>query len=204
MTAGRQIVSQSQEWCTPKKYVDAVRTFFGGSIELDPCSNGHSIVKAKVEYKLPKKDGLKNSWDFQTIYVNPPYGRAKNSMYSIYDWLEKCAFAHAEFGSEVLALVPVATNTSHWKEFVFGNASAVCFLADTRLKFLVDGSEDNKGAPMSCCLIYWGVNFSEFQRVFSKHGAVVPVKDAYKEKVLEVLPVRKKSSAKGRNLEMTH
>lgn len=179
MTAGRQNISQSQDWCTPRKYVETIRVFFGGMIDLDPCSNKFSIVDAHTEYKLPKKDGLKESWDFDTVFVNPPYGRAKNSQTSIYDWFEKCYEAHKEYGSEVLALVPVATNTSHWKEFVFGKARAVCFLSDTRLKFLVNGSEDNKGAPMSCCMIYWGKHFDKFLNHFSDHGAVVPVKQAY-------------------------
>ena len=182
MTAGRQIISQTQEWGTPPKYVKAVHRFFGSSPDLDPCSNKSSIVKAKVEYILPQKNGLKESWDYRTIYVNPPYGRAKKSSSSIYDWLKLCAIAHQQYGSEVLALVPVATNTAHWKEFVFGNAHAVCFLADTRLKFLVDGSEDNKGAPMSCCMIYWGQDLKRFQKVFSEFGAIVSVKTAYQAK----------------------
>jgi len=74
MTAGRKVVSNVKDWGTPKKYVDAVRECFGGRISLDPCSNRFSIVHAKVEYMLPKHDGLKEPWDFPTIYVNPPYG----------------------------------------------------------------------------------------------------------------------------------
>lgn len=179
MTAGRQVISQSQEWCTPPKYTEAIKRFFGKQVDLDPCSNKYSIVNAKTEYRLPKNDGLKLSWNFETIYVNPPYGRAKDSEYSIYDWLEKCFEAYESYGSEVLALVPVATNTKHWKDFVFGKAAAVCFLSDTRLKFLVNGSVDNKGAPMSCCMIYWGKNLAKFQEIFTELGAVVPVKNAY-------------------------
>ena len=74
MSAGRTVNAQNQSWGTPKKYVDAVKRFFGGNISLDPCSNEFSIVNAIVEYRLPNKDGLKESWNFPTIYVNPPYG----------------------------------------------------------------------------------------------------------------------------------
>ncbi|MFA6922574.1 MAG: hypothetical protein WC216_12090, partial [Gallionella sp.] len=63
MTAGRTLNTVSQEWGTPEKYVQAVREFFGGQIDLDPCSNKYSIVQAKVEYKLPIHDGLKVSWN---------------------------------------------------------------------------------------------------------------------------------------------
>lgn len=173
MTAGRNVNSQSVDWCTPVKYVNAVRDVFGGEIALDPCSNEWSIVGADVEYQLPHTDGLRESWGFPTIYVNPPYGADKMAGTTIRHWLSRCAEAHSRHDSEVLALVPVATNTRHWKEYVWGNATAVCFLYDTRLRFLVEGKDEGKGAPMSCAMIYWGDNFEHFFEVFTQFGAVV-------------------------------
>ncbi len=177
MTAGRKINSTSQDWGTPAKYVNAVRKFFGGRVDLDPCSNDRSIVHAEREYQLPEHDGLHESWDFPTIYVNPPYGIDKQRGTSIKMWLRKCAMAHKEFNSQVLALVPVATNTGHWKNYVFGQAACLCFLYDTRLKFLVNGENGGKGAPMSCAMIYWGENFDRFFSVFSAFGAVVDLRN---------------------------
>jgi hypothetical protein len=156
MTAGRTVTSLSQDWCTPPNYAAAIREFFGGSVHLDPCSNRHSIIKAKVEYALPKHDGLRESWNFPTIYVNPPYGADRERKTTIKNWLQRCAEAHDKHHAEVLALVPVATNTKHWKLFVWGAATGVAFLYDTRLKFLVDGRNGGKGAPMSCAMVYWG------------------------------------------------
>ncbi len=180
MTAGRTLNTLSQHWGTPEKYVDAVREFFGGHIDLDPCSNEYSIVHAKTEYRLPMHDGLRESWDFPTIYINPPYGIDKERGTSIKRWLHRCATANKEHRSEVLALVPVATNTGHWKNYVFGKATGVCFLYDTRLKFLVNGQNGGKGAPMSCAMVYWGKNYNKFLTIFSKFGAVIdfrPLKD---------------------------
>jgi hypothetical protein len=77
----------------------------------------------------------------------------------------------------VLALVPVATNTSHWKEYVWGRATAVCFLYDTRLKFLENGNNVGKGAPMACAMVYWGSDYVRFSEVFLKHGAVVDLRE---------------------------
>lgn len=176
MSAGRTLNTLSQEWGTPDKYVDAVRQFFGGKIDLDPCSNRHSIVHASVEYQLPRHDGLRESWDFPKIYVNPPYGIDKERGTSIKKWLLRCATAHKEHNSEVLALVPVATNTGHWKKYVFSVATGVCFLYDTRLKFLVNGKNGGKGAPMSCAMIYWGKDFQKFLSAFSKFGAVIDLR----------------------------
>lgn len=177
MTAGRKVVGQNQDWGTPRKYVDAVREFFGGTINLDPCSNHYSIVNARVEYCLPIHDGLRDSWNFPTIYVNPPYGIDREHGTTIKDWLRKCEEAHRLYKSEVIALVPVATNTSHWKKYVYGKATAVCFLFDTRLRFLVNGKDAGKGAPMSCAMIYWGRNFEHFSEVFMCFGAVVNIEN---------------------------
>ena len=174
MTAGRNNAeSLSQHWCTPPKYVNAIREFFCGSIGLDPCSNEHSIVHAELEYFLPDTDGLSASWNIPTIFVNPPYGRDKYRNTSIKDWLRKCSQAHSQYKSEVLALVPVATNTRHWKEYVFGAATAVAFLYDTRLRFMENGHCDGKGAPMSCAMVYWGDEYDRFEEIFIRFGAVV-------------------------------
>lgn len=183
MTAGRRQATKSQDWGTPQKYVDIVRAFFGGDIDLDPCSNRHSIVRAKIEYSLPEQNGLCNDWcHYRNIYVNPPYGRDKIRGTSIADWLKKCDRTHKTAFSEILALVPVATNTKHWKQHVFGSAMAVSFLHDTRLKFLINGKEEGKGAPMACAIVYWGIAFGRFYKYFGPPiGAVADLR-ALKEK----------------------
>ena len=159
MTAGRKVNTLSQSWCTPPKYVNAIKKFWNGTIDLDPCSNEYSIVKAITEFKLPEIDGLKEEWNFKTIYVNPPYGADRERGTTIKDWLGKC--------------VLVAPNTTHWKKFIFGKADAICFLYDTRLRFLVDGIDSGKGAPMACCIIYWGKRYNSFFEHFIEFGAVI-------------------------------
>jgi hypothetical protein len=176
MTAGRTVNAQSQNWCTPRKYVEAVKRVFRGDIDLDPCSNAHSLVHAATQYILPQHDGLRESWNFRRIYVNPPYGADRTRGTTIKHWLRRCAEAHRRFGSEVLALVPVAPNTSHWKEFVWSKAAGVCFLYDTRLRFLVNGKDTGKGAPMACAMVYWGGSFDRFLDVFAEFGAVVDIR----------------------------
>jgi hypothetical protein len=173
MTAGRTVNSLSVDWCTPEKYVESVRKMFEGEISFDPCSNEYSIVHAETELMLPDQDGLKVRWDFPTIYVNPPYGADRDRGTTIKHWIARCANAHDLFGSEVLALIPVATNTRHWKDYIWGRAASVCFLYDTRLRFLVQGKDEGKGAPMACAMVYWGTQQNKFFKIFIKHGAVV-------------------------------
>lgn len=176
MTAGRTVNSMSQEWGTPQKYVDAVKRVYGGIIDLDPCSNKYSIVHAKTEYRLPKHDGLRESWNYGRIYVNPPYGADRERGSTIKMWIYRCAEAHKTYESEVLALIPVAPNTVHWKNYIWGRAASVSFLYDTRLRFLVNGKDEGKGAPMACAMVYWGKNYDKFFEVFIEFGAVVDLR----------------------------
>ncbi len=181
MSAGRKVITDNKDWGTPSKYVEAVKAFFEGQIDLDPCSNDWSIVNAKVEYRLPNHDGLKESWNYKNIFVNPPYGKDQRRGTGIKIWIQRCEMAHRTHASEVLALVPVAVNTAHWKQFIFGKARSVCFLADTRLKFLVNGNDGGKGAPMACCMVYWGNDHERFRKIFIKYGAVVPLEELQKQ-----------------------
>lgn len=183
MTAGRTINTLSQHWGTPEKYIEAVKRVFGGSIDLDPCSNEYSLVETSVEYSLPLQDGLKESWNFPTIFVNPPYGIDQERGTSIKHWLYRCAAAHSHHDAEVIALVPVATNTGHWKKYVFGRATAVCFLYDTRLRFLIDGRDEGKGAPMSCAMVYWGRAYDTFYDIFIQHGAVIDLRPLHSKQI---------------------
>jgi hypothetical protein len=183
MSAGRKINTQSQNWGTPLKYIKAVKDVLGGHIDLDPCSNEYSLVNAELEYRLPDQDGLKNSWDYHTIYVNPPYGIDKTRGTTIKNWLAKCAQAYEEYNSEVLALIPIAANTAHWKKYIFTKAKSICFLYDTRLKFLENGIDTGKGAPMACAMIYWGNNPHKFYEVFIDHGAVVDISNLIGEHI---------------------
>ena len=149
MSAGRKNNSDKKDWNTPPKYIIPIKEFFGGDIELDPCSNYHSLVFAKTNLLYPEKNGLIEKWDsYKTIFINPPYGRSEGT--SLYDWFKKSL----ETEGEIIFLVPVATNTKHFKEIVFKKYNVICFLSDTRLRFYNNGIEDKKGAPMACCLCY--------------------------------------------------
>ena len=108
--------------------------------------------------------------------MNPPYGADRARGTTIKNWLRRCADAQETYGAEVLALIPIASNTSHWKKYVWGKAAAVCFLYDTRLKFWENGADGGKGAPMACGMVYWGRNYQKFFDVFIRFGAVVDLR----------------------------
>ena len=97
MSSGRTNNSKNKSWNTPPKYINLIKEFFN-EIELDPCSNDFSLVNATTEYKLPI-NGLKESWDYNTIFVNPPYGRDVENKSSIYDWILKGIKSNETFGT---------------------------------------------------------------------------------------------------------
>lgn len=167
MSAGRTNASENKTWNTPPKIIAAVTSFFG-IINLDPCSNNDSFVPAKTKITLPQ-DGLQEEWR-GNVFINPPYGRDKERKTSLKHWTRKTADSFAANKAEVIMLIPVATNTAHFKEIIFKEFSALCFLSDTRLKFWIGGKEDPKGAPMACCLCYIGTRKEEFVAHFSGMG----------------------------------
>ena len=100
MTAGRTVNSLSQDWGTPKKYVDAVAPCSGERSTLIHVPARTSIVRARVEYRIPTHDGLSLPWTYRRIYVNPPYGADRDRGTTINDWLRKCAAANSEHGTK--------------------------------------------------------------------------------------------------------
>lgn len=145
-----------------------------GKVSLDPCAAKDSSVKAVTKFVLPT-DGLVEQWaGHETIFVNPPYGRDKVRGTSIKHWLRKCHNA-ALVGAEVIALIPVAPNTSHWKEYVFPACDSICFLKEPRFKFEGAGK---KGAPMAMCVVYWGEQKGKFTEVFKTLGSCMEVINA--------------------------
>ena len=170
MSAGRKNTENKVDYCTPPKYVDAVMKFFDGKLDLDPCTNGNSLLKARISY-CELYDGLKCIWEHtDTCFINPPYGRNPITKTTIYDWVDKAYSTNRLFGTEILMLIPVASNTKHFKNIIFKFACGICFLEDTRLKFWSKGKETKKGAPFACCFVYFGRNYDRFNQVFSQYG----------------------------------
>ena len=174
MTAGRTVNSQSVDWCTPKKYVNAAKRVFGGRIALDPCSNEWSIVGAEREDSLPERDGLTDSWDFPTIYVNPPYGADKERRTTIKHWLIGAHMCTSIMG-------PRSWHWSLWPRIratgrsTFGVGQRPFASSTTRdLDSSSRARTKAKGAvKCRCAMIYWNKNTDAFLRVFNEFGEML-------------------------------
>lgn len=71
--------SRSDNWHTPREYVEAVRAVFGGVIDLDPASSAqaNSVVRA-TSYWTESDDGLSKPCWYGNVYLNPPGGKRGN------------------------------------------------------------------------------------------------------------------------------
>ena len=87
-------------YCTPRWLTDLLP-----EVDLDPCSNPRSTVRARQTYSLESgRDGLALPW-IGSVYCNPPYS-------DIYPWALK---AEEQTVNACAFLVNVDSSTSWWK-----------------------------------------------------------------------------------------
>lgn len=114
----------AQTQLTPSYVLEPVRDALGG-IGLDPCTLPDNPTGAD-EFYAPPVDGLARTWDAESIYVNPPYGKAREP------WVERCVDA-AQRGVRVVLLMPAATDTRIFQR-ALATSSAAVFIRG-RVKF---------------------------------------------------------------------
>lgn len=129
MTLNKALFSSAKgDWQTPSHIAEAVRKFYGGTIDLDPCTTRDNPVGAKAFY-TPDEDGLQSKWPSGAkVYMNPPYGR------EIRPWTSRAAI----HDGPVIMLVPARTDTTWFQELADRRFCSFCFIKG-RLTF--------KGAP---------------------------------------------------------
>jgi hypothetical protein len=143
---------ENQCQLTPVYVLDPVRAALGGVIGLDPCTTPDNPVKAE-RYYCPPTDGAAEPWDAETIFVNPPYSKARER------WVRRCIEAGLA-GSSVVLLMPAATDTRIFQDAT-ATASAVVFVRG-RVKFGV--LRDNRrqaAASHPSALIGWNTDLEE-------------------------------------------
>lgn len=115
--------SKSDEWSTPQYVYDELDKEF--CFTLDPCATkgNHKCDK----YFTKEDDGLSHSWAGETVFCNPPYGRA------IKNWVKKAYMESSLHGAVVVLLIPARTDTRYFHDYIYGKAE-VRFIRG-RLKF---------------------------------------------------------------------
>ena len=166
MTANILHSSQSNEWYTPSKYVEAARSVMG-SIDLDPasCKEANKIVKA-LAYYTEEQDGLRLTW-WGNVFCNPPYGKTGSK--SNQELFAKKALESSRSGVSQIILLVNATTDRKWFQELWNYP--ICF-TNHRIKFYTPG-EDKTQPTHGSAFIYFGKNIDRFTEVFSEFGKVI-------------------------------
>jgi DNA N-6-adenine-methyltransferase (Dam) len=137
-----------QTQLTPSYVLEPVREALDG-IDLDPCTLESNPTGAQSFY-YPPVDGAELPWGTGSIYVNPPYGKARER------WVEKCILAAAN-GARVVLLIPAATDTRIFQCALSTSDGAV--LIRGRVKFgVLRPNRRQVAASHPSALIGWNVD----------------------------------------------
>jgi hypothetical protein len=157
-------MSPNDNWCTPEWLTNLLP-----EVDLDPCSNPNSTVRAKRALSLENgDDGLTDPWDapesgVASVYINPPYSRGE-----VDKWARKAVhfIQAAPTSRALLALVKLDPTTDWWARFHGVPCRAYVF--KDRIKF--DGADT--GAPFcSALLVLTGDDKFELPTKLKRHFA---------------------------------
>lgn len=134
------MTSEKDDWETPQALFDELDAVY--HFTLDPCST-HENAKCAKHYTA-EEDGLAQSWEGETVFCNPPYGR------NIGEWVRKCSEESKH--ARIVMLIPARTDTAYFHDHIYHKAH-VRFIRG-RLKFERGGVALNS-APFPSMLVFY-------------------------------------------------
>ena len=130
--------SNTNEWATPQNFYDQINKEF--IFSLDVAANKDN---SKCPRFYDKSDnGLSKSWDNETVWCNPPYGR------EIGKWVKKASEAT---GGVVVMLIPARTDTRYFHDYIYQKKNVEIRFLKGRLKF---GDSTNSAPFPSMVVIF--------------------------------------------------
>jgi len=132
--------SKTDNWATPQDFFDKLDTIY--DFTLDPCAT-HTNHKCDKYFTI-EDNGLEQNWAGETVFMNPPYGRA------IKHWLEKAYRESLNEDTIVVCLIPSRTDTRYWHDYCM-KAEKIYFIKG-RLKF----GKNTNAAPFPSCVVVFG------------------------------------------------
>lgn len=153
----------SPDWNTPRSVLDVIEGFH--PIDLDPCSNEHSLVNAGRAVCLPD-DGMLDAWyTYGHTYVNPPYSKGE-----VAKWTAKASSESRRGARHITMLINACPETKAWKDNVWPHASRVAFWR-TRIKF--EKPDGGTGTKLPSAIVYYGADVRRFDRCFAEHCTIM-------------------------------
>lgn len=159
--------SESPEWYTPARYLDAVRDVLG-SIDLDPasCASANEVVQAS-RYFTADDDALDQPWN-GTVFLNPPYGKSAPKSCALF--IPKLV-AEYEDGRTKAAITLTSAHGTETAWFRLLWEYVVCF-TDHRVPYWTDGGEE-AGPTFGSAFAYLGPDTDRFAERFAEFGVIV-------------------------------
>ena len=154
---------------TPDHVLDVVRSI--APIDLDPCSNQYSRVRAKHSICRSKVScGLKADWSDYVhdgiAFVNPPWSSPK-------PWLTKCAELQMA-DLPAIAWVPSSTECQ-WFVPIWRYASAICFVQGRVHHANPAAPKDSEAGNGQGNVMVLFSNSDDLIARFRAHGSLGPV-----------------------------
>jgi len=140
MSLNRELMfsNKNNAWCTPRDFFNKLNQEF--NFTLDPCCLPKSALCKK--FYTPDDDGLKQSWDNEVVFCNPPYGRELGK------WVKKASESR---GGQVVMLIPARTDTRYFHDYIYQKENVEIRFIKGRLKFIdmdyIGKEEDRKMSP---------------------------------------------------------
>ena len=169
--------SDSVEWFTPARYIEAAREVLG-EIDLDPtsCEAANQIVQAD-RYFTEAENGYLQEWRGR-IFLNPPYvwchpdgrRREKGGISAQGHWTKRLIDQYQK-GLVTEAVLLVSANTGEqWFQPLW--KFSICFVGH-RIKFIKVSDVKKQGPTKSNCFVYFGDRPDRFAEVFRRFGRVI-------------------------------
>lgn len=128
--------AKTDNWATPDWLFFALDREFGFTVDV--CSSREN-AKCDKHYTV-YDNGLLQSWDSETCWMNPPYGD------EISKWMARAHGASRDEYATVVCLVPARTDTAWWHDYAMKHE--IRFLRG-RLKF----GDAKNSAPFPSAII---------------------------------------------------
>lgn len=160
--------SDSNEWYTPARYVNAARVLMEG-IDLDPasCAFANETVGAARIFAL-EDNGLAQEWRGR-VWINPPYGKEDGESNQA-RWSAKLISEWRAGRIDHAVLLVNASTGSQWFQALW--QYPICF-TDHRIKFN-NAAGVSSQPTQSNAFVYFGDALERFIDVFSAFGVIVP------------------------------
>ena len=152
---GRETVIRDRDEYASELYtksgtISAIRSYFGGVIELDPasCAVANRTIRAR-RFFTKEMDGLKQDWSANRIFVNPPFCDLKQ-------WTEKIKYEagvlHNGKPKEMFVIVPC--RETEWMKELLPSTTAV-LMPHKRMQFWSE-RKDNIYIRDATFVLYFG------------------------------------------------